>query len=323
MSTIKTSLTTTLILLSNLNADALTRWGHTNTNPSHLVNIFHYQCESVFKLQSDIYERLIHDKNIPSEFKGAIVNQNIQQLIWNLKQKNFKELETTIKQEILQNLSTQSVKKKILISNSISEVFLVKLSSGLTAIFKPQPSDWLVKSKAAGFASNYKAEVLAYKISDYLNLNIVPLTTERQIDTQYGSIQLFIPGEQASNENAPDISFRNLAKIKLLDYLIGNSDRRSDNLILPDEQTVVAIDHGQSFMQLKDPRSMSSPKLSDLNNYMPYLENEFKQLLGLTNSNIQYMFDLVKNELNELAANEFILRLNKVRLLTVPPPPEK
>ena len=92
----------------------------------------------------------------------------------------------------------------------------------------------------SGGSTNPRAEVDAYRIDRELELGVVPVTVEREINGGKGSLQLWVEVELPRGEN------RRREEMKVLDYLIQNSDRQPRNILRSDGQ-VVAIDHGISF----------------------------------------------------------------------------
>ena len=129
-------------------------------------------------------------------------------------------------------------KRKIVSSEPIEEgVNLsrkVVLDDGTVAIWKPHLEVW---------ASNYRAEVLAYEIDRKFGFGIVPPTVERVVDGYKGSIQLWKKG----HKEAAKLKVQEKNKLSLFDYLINNRDRHSDNLLISPQGDAIAIDHGLSF----------------------------------------------------------------------------
>jgi hypothetical protein len=90
----------------------------------------------------------------------------------------------------------------------------------------------------------HQNEVLAYRLSVLLGLNLVPMTIFRN-HPQFGrgSLQFFIKDAHHSNQDPYTLS----TNMWLLDYLLENTDRRSSNWILRNGSHPVAIDHGHTL----------------------------------------------------------------------------
>lgn len=134
-----------------------------------------------------------------------------------------------------------------------TEVYLVTLSSGVRAVFKPNPEHWVISSKRVNaYLANSAAEVAAYSLSRILGLNLVPPTVMRSLDGKVGSLQVFVQGSSLSAEAT--IAFvsghrflsQQMAELTALDYLLRNSDRYEKNILFSEGQ-LWAIDNGSSL----------------------------------------------------------------------------
>lgn len=100
----------------------------------------------------------------------------------------------------------------------------------------------------------YEAEVAAYRLSRYLNLDMVPPTVPRRIGNRLGSVQMWVHGyKQAakvegtpSNQELSDWS-QAVARMKFFDELIDNPDRHAANYLVDDTWNVVLIDHSRAL----------------------------------------------------------------------------
>lgn len=100
-------------------------------------------------------------------------------------------------------------------------------------------------------------EVLAYKISLGLGLSVVPHTELRCVEmgsgilegiSFYGSAQQFIPDVKPLTDCAGQkLDSKTCAEIVLLDTVIGNTDRKPDNILVDRTGKVYAIDNGFSL----------------------------------------------------------------------------
>ena len=120
----------------------------------------------------------------------------------------------------------------------------------LTCIFKPADGESAESKKDIAVQEFYPRECAAFLISDHFGLDIVPPTIIREINGRRGAVQLFIDHEQYANASLiPDFSLRegdDFYKIALLDWLLLNCERHTDNLMVKkdDPRELIAIDHG-------------------------------------------------------------------------------
>ncbi len=122
----------------------------------------------------------------------------------------------------------------------VSSPLLITLLDGTVGVWKSSRREFV----------NYRAEVLAYELSERLGLNLVPPTVERDIDGVRGSLQLFVEGlawgrvSKPQRQRAPKQFFH---KQGFFDYLIGNRDRSDDNTLLSSSGLMYSIDHSYTF----------------------------------------------------------------------------
>jgi hypothetical protein len=108
------------------------------------------------------------------------------------------------------------------------------------------------------FRDSYKHEIAAYELDRLLGLGLVPPAVERKIDGVRGSIQLwvdrewfrFIHGQPPPDREDAD---EYVHAVRLLDYLIFNSDRHFRNLFFNSEWRPVPIDHSRAFHAMTVP----------------------------------------------------------------------
>ena len=95
-------------------------------------------------------------------------------------------------------------------------------------------------------------EVLASRIDDALDLGMTPKTVMREIDGKPGSLQHFVDDtETLMSASDPDqllsqLSPDDVYRTSVFDYIIGNTDRHSGNILFKNNRPVL-IDHGYSF----------------------------------------------------------------------------
>ncbi|MEK7202666.1 MAG: hypothetical protein AAB669_04035 [Patescibacteria group bacterium] len=151
-------------------------------------------------------------------------------------------------------------------------VFVVGINNRL-AIYKPRSLEQIIPGwEKIEPGTYYKHERAAYLVSQYLDLDIVPLTVIRDLGRGYGlgSIQLFIPNAKTLNEWSPyrkpdkgnsksQSRIEMMAMLALFDILIHETDRHSGNVLFNEKfrmkedgqlecrEKIYATDNGLSF----------------------------------------------------------------------------
>ncbi len=115
----------------------------------------------------------------------------------------------------------------------------ITLRCGLVGVWKPESKDdWF---------SSYKSEIAAYQIDKLLNLNMVPLTVEREINGEKGSLQLWVHNMSQKG----DISLPNDTKFFIT--LIEKKDTRNTGFIGNGRDCrVVLFDNADAFPSKSD-----------------------------------------------------------------------
>ena len=148
------------------------------------------------------------------------------------------------------------------------------------------------------FQDSWRTEVAAYELDKLIGLGMVPATVERSYGGKHGSLQYWVDSamtEQSRLEkklNPPNrVEWENqVAKIRLFDNLIYNTDRHLDNLLITDNWVIRLIDHSRTFRpfeQLKSPEKMTTFSRSLLTNLEMLNEPMLKQHVGKYLSNYQ------------------------------------
>ncbi|TSC96565.1 MAG: hypothetical protein CEN88_322 [Candidatus Berkelbacteria bacterium Licking1014_2] len=120
----------------------------------------------------------------------------------------------------------------------------------ITCVFKPADGESAESKRDIAVQEFYPRECAAFLISDHFELDIVPPTIIREINGRKGALQLFIDHEQYANASlVPDFSLQegdDFYKVALLDWLLLNCERHTDNLMVKkdDPRELIAIDHG-------------------------------------------------------------------------------
>ena len=135
------------------------------------------------------------------------------------------------------------------------------------------------------FQDSWRTEVAAYELDKLLGLGMVPATVPRTFDGMQGSLQFWVDSVMDEKQrlkkklrppNRIDWD-QQVAKIRLWDNLIFNTDRNMGNLLITSDWKIRLIDHSRTFRpfdQLKDPKALTTfsrtllAKLEELNEPM-------------------------------------------------------
>jgi hypothetical protein len=278
-------------------------------------------CSSVFELTKTLSQQLynleVEAKKIKhSEIQKHIKKRNLPEAARLADRLGYTSLTIQINRILEVILSNDSIKKKKEIKEGGSEVYLIEFSSGVKAIFKPEPQFWQNPQKMGygEYLSNPDAEVMAYKLAKIWGLNFVPMTIYRAFNGQSGSLQAYVKkGLPPSEDSAMYI--QTIFEIFTFDYLIRNVDRNYNydkinknilNLIFSGD-TLWAIDHGNSLRtsvgSMLAGHSIKNIRLNELS-------LKFMQNLEATTS--QVLFELMKDYPDRDAVYEVIERHNQL-----------
>lgn len=133
-------------------------------------------------------------------------------------------------------------------------------AGGLAESFAWKPLQPGVKS---GYFESYKSEIAAYELDKLLGLNMVPVVVERTVKGDSGAAVLWLEGVRSWESVLPmskPVSWnRELARMKMFDDLISNSDRNKGNLLVDDDWHLFLIDHSRAFVtDLKLPQELQT-----------------------------------------------------------------
>jgi len=146
--------------------------------------------------------------------------------------------------------------------------------NGLTeyGVFKTIDESAKVKQLDRGveleFQDSWKTEVAAYELDKLLGLGMVPATVERSVNGKRGSLQFWVISKMSEEERMkkklqPPTKFdweEQIARIRMWDNLIYNTDRNMGNLLITEDWKIRLIDHSRTFRpfeQLKDPKQLN------------------------------------------------------------------
>lgn len=126
-------------------------------------------------------------------------------------------------------------------------VYFLEMDDGSQWVWKPDVSGAMLK------------EVIAYKMSEWLGLNIVPETVSLEWRGVVGSLQKFVQGALGTDfyrvNGVP--SYLSSQKLALFDYIMNNNDRWHVNVIIEDTGRIWAIDNA-GILQERDAWSASA-----------------------------------------------------------------
>ena len=115
--------------------------------------------------------------------------------------------------------------------------------------------------RASGYWESYKSELAAYAMDQLLGLDMVPPTVEKRVKGDLGAAVMWCSPVKSFSElkgvpTPPNryISawFRQLAKAKMFDNLIGNKDPNLGNWLVDPAWNLILIDHTRAFTPDKD-----------------------------------------------------------------------
>jgi len=149
----------------------------------------------------------------------------------------------------------------------------------------PVPTKQLDGGVELQFQDSWRTEVAAYELDKLIGLGMVPATIERTVDGKRGSLQFWVTAQMDEGQrvkkklSAPNPIMWNqqVAKMRLWDNLIYNTDRNLGNILITDSWQIRLIDHSRTFRpfeQLKDPKAPTTfsrsllAKLEELNEAM-------------------------------------------------------
>ena len=114
-----------------------------------------------------------------------------------------------------------------------------------------------------GYFESYKSEIAAYELDKLLGLNMVPVVVERRVNNDLGAAVMWIEGVRSWETVLPlpkpaTWDFQ-LARMKMFDDLISNSDRNKGNLLVDADWHIFLIDHSRAFVtDMKLPQELQN-----------------------------------------------------------------
>ena len=132
----------------------------------------------------------------------------------------------------------------------------------------PVPAKQLDRGIEFQFQDSWRTEIAAYELDKLIGLGMVPATVERTIESKRGSLQFWVTAKMNEEERlkkklSPPNGIawnQQVAKLRLWDNLIYNTDRNMGNLLITEDWKLRLIDHSRTFRpfdQLKDPNALT------------------------------------------------------------------
>lgn len=136
-------------------------------------------------------------------------------------------------------------------ANSSNATYLVTVGgeeSGVKGIYKPLVGERPLWDFPPGL---YKREIAAYRLSEALQVQIVPPTLLREGPVGEGSVQLYVEYDHTEHyfhllDERPD-THDQLRTMAVFDIVANNTDRKGGHVLLDENDHVWGIDHGVCF----------------------------------------------------------------------------
>ena len=152
-------------------------------------------------------------------------------------------------EELLQEAEFEDLQ---MLWSSSNYVYLAKLCTSegdeIAAVYKPESGETPLWDFPTG--TLYEREVAAYQLSEILGWHFVPPTVVREGPQGVGSLQLYVPHDQASHffeqRDDPEL-VPQLQRMAVFDLVANNADRKGGHCLLDDQGRVWGIDHGLCF----------------------------------------------------------------------------
>lgn len=163
-----------------------------------------------------------------------------------------------------------------------------------------------------GYFESYKSEIAAYELDKVLGLNMVPVVVERRVNNDLGAAIMWVDGvrswESVQPLPKPATWGFQLARMKMFDDLISNSDRNKGNLIVDADWHIYLIDHSRAFVtDVKLPQELQNIDRALWEKMLALDEAGLKASMGawLDSRQLQALLrrrDLMKKKIDALVA---------------------
>lgn len=188
-------------------------------------------------------------------------------------------------------------------------VHLVTFEGGSQAVFKPMNGEVPNLRRAIHAGTYWRREIAAYRIDRLLGFHLVPATVPIDIDGK-GSLQAFM---EQDGRGVEEYAAADSEIMGVLDYLMANTDRHSQNWMTQSDGRPAATDNGLAF-PLSNLDALNSPWIRPLFN-QPLSEALVQKVRALDQD---ASGDVLRElEIEEQAVNGFIERLVETRSGTI------
>jgi hypothetical protein len=201
-------------------------------------------------------------EHLDQKMTSFLAEHKIQEAIWMAEKSTSRQDEATqLKSQLNLLLTTGDFKVvDVSLDGANTRKKLLEFENGIQALFKPNAAD---ESVDFAVSMDHKAEIAAYRFDQLLKLGIVPMTVERTIDGEVGSLQYFIHDVKVGTEH--NLVAKGAVKMKVFDFIVGNIDRKLVNFLFWErENQVIAIDHGMAFKQFQCGEASEIRKILEL-----------------------------------------------------------
>lgn len=200
------------------------------------------------------------------KFRNLINRQALQEAIWFADK--VKDFDTSIKlQDELEGILSSNKYQYESELSGITMPWVVRFEgSRVKGVIKADqwsffnPYSWIFGT-SSGLGNSF-AEVATSRLDRIFKLNLVPMTVLHENCGFNSAIQYYFKNSvpvfewKFKNENLgldKAAELENSVKLAFLDYIINNLDRHDGNILIsPNDQLVIAIDHGLAFTSIVD-----------------------------------------------------------------------
>jgi SPP1 gp7 family putative phage head morphogenesis protein len=177
--------------------------------------------------------------------------------------------ETPAEKAIADNLIKGTVLKQKHLGGGINETYIVEVQLEGTkrqGVWKPRKGESHARDNVRTGTYAFREEA-ASRVAQEIGYDAVPVTRRRMIEGQAGSIQLFKDGTEKYDKLRYAKTWDKVSKLegekfRAFDYLMGNTDRHTGNMLWKDGKPVL-IDHGLSLPYRMDGMFNQDPKILD------------------------------------------------------------
>lgn len=190
-----------------------------------------------------------------------------------------------------------------------NEAHLVTFAHGAQAVFKPKDGERPHLRETISAGTYWRREAAAYRLDRLLGFNLVPTTVLIDIAGD-GSLQAF---QDQDGRGVDEYAAEDQEMMGVLDYLMANTDRHSQNWMTQSDGRPAATDNGLAF-PLSNMDALNSPWIRPLFN-VPLSDAAVRAIRALDQGIAGDM--LRELEIEEEAVNIFMERLAEARSGTI------